>query len=635
MGQLESKAYQTLFTWPPLRGLGEADREAVAALFYERTLPRGAVLFREGDPGTSLFLIVTGEVRVRSGERVLAYFGPGESIGEMALVTGAPRSATVEVSLDCRLLVLDGDAFDSLLALEPRLHAELAALLSRRLSNANHPERAARFPERVFVENLGRWADRDAVVAALAASLERQVGAAIACVSVARPGHGPLAAPRHHRADAVVLGDGSDGGTLRDRLAARLALLAGQAPVTLVEVDEGLGAAAEEVLSLADAVVVLADDAVPERPAPGGPRRIVLHDRRRGTTPVLADSGQVALPRETSARQRALDRVARILCRRSVGLALGSGTAYGLAHIGVLAALDEAGVPIDCVAGSSMGAIVGAGYAAGMSPGALREMALGLGRAATVLRMVPGLLALALDVPLPGRLGGDRFVRFLEAFGPVRDGHFSDLEIPFRAVATDIESGARVEIGDGPLCDAMRASASVPWFLAPYRLGDRHLIDGGTTDPVPCATVRNLGADVVIAVNAIPPLDPGASNPLASVLRALEWVNPLAYLGRRPPGPGNLDVAMRSLLLLQHALGNARAGEADVLITPALQGFWVLDFWHADALIEKGAEAARAALPMIREAIAARPGPAGDRRLGLASVRLRQAEERLAHTGPR
>lgn len=253
-----------------------------------------------------------------------------------------------------------------------------------------------------------------------------------------------------------------------------------------------------------------------------------------------------------------------------------------------------------------MGAIVGGGYAAGMSPGALREVALGLGRTATVLRMLPHLLALALDVPLAGALGADRFVRFLEAFGPVRDAHFADLQIPFRAIATDIETGARVEIGDGRLCEAMRASASVPWFLAPYRLGDRFLIDGGTTDPVPCATVRGLGADVVIAVNAIPPLDRGAGNPLDSVLRAVEWVNPLAWLGRRPNGPTNLDVAMRSLSLLQHALGNARAGEADVLISPALQSFWMLDFWHAEALIEKGAEAARAALPMIREAMAAR-----------------------------
>ena len=122
------------------------------------------------------------------------------------------------------------------------------------------------------------------------------------------------------------------------------------------------------------------------------------------------------------------------------------------------------------------------------------------------------------------------------------------------------------------------------------------------SDPVPSETVRSMGADLVIAVNVVPALDPRARSPLDAVARALDRLNPLSYLQRVRPLPNSFDVVMRSLLVLQHELGNARAGEADVLITPSLSEFWFLEFWAARALIEKGAEAARAALPAIREA---------------------------------
>src|SRR5262249_1189862 len=204
-------------------------------------------------------------------------------------------------------------------------------------------------------------------------------------------------------------------------------------------------------------------------------------------------------------------------------------------------------------------------------------------------------------------LGGDRFLRFLAAFGPVRSASFDELEIPFRAVATDIETGARVEISDGRLLDAIRASSSVPGFLPPYRLGDRGLGDGGAAGPGPSQTGRGVGAAVVLAVNGVPPLGPRAETALGAALKALEWLNPLAYLRPERPPHGTLEVAMRSLHILQHELGNARAGEADVLINPRLEDFSMLEFWRVAAIIDKGAEAARAALPAIRERIRAQP----------------------------
>src|SRR5262249_35588167 len=183
--------------------------------------------------------------------------------------------------------------------------------------------------------------------------------------------------------------------------------------------------------------------------------------------------------------------------------------------------------------------------------------------------------------------------------------------VPFRAVATDIETGARVEVSEGLIGDAVRASVSAPWVFSPHRIGDHVLIDGGMVDPVPSETVRAMGADLVIAVNVVPPPDPRARTPLGVMLPRFDWLNPFAYFSSRPRLPNSFDVVAKTLLIMQHELGKARATEADVLINPELGQFWLLEFWSAAAMIDKGADGARAALAQIR-ALREPPGPDGE-----------------------
>src|SRR5262249_42837277 len=152
----------------------------------------------------------------------------------------------------------------------------------------------------------------------------------------------------------------AEGGALRQRIASELALEAGRAPVVLAAVHDSLAAFEPELSRLADAVLVRVDGALPTEPA-GKHRRVVfVHDRRTGSGPSLSRNGVVSLPVEDIGRSRAFGRLARHLTHRSVGLALGSGAAWGLAHIGVLDVLEREQIPIDVVAGASMGAIVGA-----------------------------------------------------------------------------------------------------------------------------------------------------------------------------------------------------------------------------------------------------------------------------------
>jgi NTE family protein len=601
---LSPPAHQALVTMPALRGLAAVDRERVAAHWREECWPAGTVVFREGDPGTSLYVIVSGEVDVRVGGRTTARLGAGEWLGETALMTGAPRSATVVVALDCRLLVLDTTAFGRLLDQQPHLYAELAAILGRRPSVTSCGTNVRRY-EVVLIDNRGRWGSRRTVVEELAAAIEQELGRAVAVVTLAARAGAGRPVPRADRPDAVLTGEAHENGALRERIATRIAALGLETPLVLVEVEDELAAAARDLVDLADTILVLAGGGESARAQPSAKRVITLHDRRLGRVPPLSSIAHSALPSEEPGRGRTLARLARALTHRSVGIALGSGVAYGLAHIGVLDVLEQAGIPIDFVAGASTGAIVGAHYALGMTPRELRRLAVDFGDLRNLGRVIPRVVGLAMDLNVfrPGTSSGERFLGFLEQLGPTRGRGFTDLHIPFRSVATDIETGARVEIGEGSLADAMRASFSTPGLLAPHRIGDRLLVDGGMCDPVPAETVRSMGADLVIAVNVLPALDPAARNPLDTALRLTHWVNPLSYVGTRGHLPNSLDVAARTSLIMQRELANARAGEADVLITPSLGRYRAFDFWNAQALVTDGIAAAEAALPVVHETI--------------------------------
>ena len=147
------------------------------------------------------------------------------------------------------------------------------------------------------------------------------------------------------------------------------------------------------------------------------------------------------------------------------------------------------------------------------------------------------------------------------------------------------------------------------WIFSPFRVGEHVLIDGGMSDPVPAETVRSMGADLVIGVNVVPPLYPHAQNPLEAALRAFERLRPIQSRNSRGL-PNSFDVVVRTLQIMQHELGNVRAGEADLLIMPDLREYWVLEFWRAAEMIERGRRAAEAELPEIRRKLDALCGRA-------------------------
>ncbi len=178
--------------------------------------------------------------------------------------------------------------------------------------------------------------------------------------------------------------------------------------------------------------------------------------------------------------------------RKTVGLALGSGSSRGWAHIGAIEALEEENIPIDYIAGSSVGSYVGALYACG-SLKSLKEF---------VLRMDGKKVFSYFDVVFPrsGLLDGTKKLK--ELFSVHTDiADFSELKIPVLMVATDLATGKKVVLKSGNIFNALRATMSLPGLFAPVKVKDRWLVDGGLVDPVPVGVARALEADVVIAVD--------------------------------------------------------------------------------------------------------------------------------------
>jgi len=176
-----------------------------------------------------------------------------------------------------------------------------------------------------------------------------------------------------------------------------------------------------------------------------------------------------------------------------IGLALGSGSARGLAHVGVIMALEAYNIPIDIIAGTSIGSVIGGLYASGATIRQLEEVALSIKKSKTLFLIDP-------VFPHSGLISGDRIEKMLNQFG-IKDKTFDDLKIPFAAVATDVESGAEVILNQGKVIDAIRASISIPGIFTPVKYQDYYLVDGGVVDPVPVDVVKMMGADIIIAVN--------------------------------------------------------------------------------------------------------------------------------------
>lgn len=259
--------------------------------------------------------------------------------------------------------------------------------------------------------------------------------------------------------------------------------------------------------------------------------------------------------------------------RLKVGLALGAGSARGLAHIGVLEVLEEAGVPVDVIVGSSAGALVGGIYSACRDLGMMERLA-------THIKWDH---LLDFCFPRMGLIAGDRFLEFLTVL--THDKSFDELAMPFAATAVDLETGEELLLREGKVALAIRASTAVPGIVVPVRMGKRLLVDGAVLNRVPARQAREMGASLVIAVS----VDGNARG--------------MPGRSRGEPVRNIFDVITAAIELMEVTILRQRMIDADIVIAPDLGDIGPTRLDRALEIISRGKAAAREALPRIRESI--------------------------------
>jgi len=251
-----------------------------------------------------------------------------------------------------------------------------------------------------------------------------------------------------------------------------------------------------------------------------------------------------------------------------IGLALGGGAARGFAHIGVIQVLEEAGIPVSLVAGTSAGSLVAALYAAGRNGATLARLALAMDESAIT------------DWAFPGRglIRGEALARYVreQTGGKL----IEQLPLPLGIVATDLDNGQAVLFQRGDVGAAVRASSAVPAIFQPVKIGTREYVDGGLVSPVPVRFARQMGAELVIAVDISSPPDGNATG------------DPFKLL-------------LQTFAIMARSITQFELKDADVVLRPRLAGVSSADFTARQRAIDAGREAATAALPALRQRLAA------------------------------
>ncbi|MBL0944609.1 MAG: patatin-like phospholipase family protein [Hydrogenophaga sp.] len=257
-----------------------------------------------------------------------------------------------------------------------------------------------------------------------------------------------------------------------------------------------------------------------------------------------------------------------------LGLALGGGAARGFAHIGVIQELERAGIRPDLVAGTSAGSLVGTLYASGMNGAELERVALQMQEAEIT----------DWSLPILGRglLRGEALQRYVRK---AVDGKLlENMALPLGVLATDLQTGRGVLFRRGDAATAVRASSAVPGVFSPVKIGETEYVDGGLTAPVPVRQAREMGAEVVLAVD-------------------------VSSVPEHNPAVGNLEVVLQTFAIMGQNINRHELTTADVVLRPALNGMSGADFSARKRAIEAGRQAARAALPQIKEVLLAKRRP--------------------------
>ncbi|HLD49867.1 MAG TPA: patatin-like phospholipase family protein, partial [bacterium] len=320
------------------------------------------------------------------------------------------------------------------------------------------------------------------------------------------------------------------------------------------------------------------------------------------------------LPSATAERERYRD-VLRYLAKEMsgtlLGLALGSGAAYGLAHIGVIKALEREGIIPDVVVGSSIGALVGGLWAAGFSGQEMEDVAKSIDKRSGFFKLLG---FRDMSVAHQGFFKGNQITRFLETY--IGDKTFRDLKRPLKIIAADLFTSEEVILESGKVSEAIRASSSIPGIFRPLWHQGRYLIDGGVIDPLPIRILTSAGVKKIIAVNVLPgPHDRMERNTLRDEMRRQEQVTlKKAPFYKRLLARGlhkvynrytvNIfNVIMSTIQFMEYEMAQSWGAQADILIHPIVKEAHWAEFYSPEKFIKVGEQKTEEQLDEIKRLI--------------------------------
>lgn len=605
---------------------------------------RGDLVYEEGKPADAFYVIVSGRFRVfqkvrGEEEKTLIYLYRGDYFGESSLLTGQAHSASVEARSDGLLLRLDKEEFLKVLAEIPALSLHLSRTLGHRLTKIEGPGRKKQEVKVAALYATVSSKESFLFLLDLATNLVRETKYRVIFIDFFPLAHSGMPEEFQPRPDSPLslskvdvtreadlkpalvdcpagfqyLPIGSEkGGEEEKRLSTLLTFLSYRFDFILIRLGPEMGGFSFKGLKQSDLIYLLLDGS-----ASGLSKVPSLIQELEQEFGFTKNEIKLVVPEGSSpgpdlqvfqtlpSRNRHPDRyhstmrfITKELAGTLLGLVLGSGAAYGLSHIGVLRVLEKENIPVDILAGSSMGALVAGFWASGYRAADLEKIAKSLDRRNAFFKLLGlGDLSLAHH----GFFHGRQVMHFMESYLSGRT--FQDLQIPVKIVATSLTSSQEVVFEKGRVVDALRASISIPGIFRPYRWRGELLIDGGILNPLPVDVLVKMGIKKIIAVNVLngPEDRVQKSRTRAEKRKKLLkekserslWGRLLApFLERMNEhfSDNIFNVIMNTIQFMEYEIAEMASQEADVLIRPIVpEGHWA-EFYQPDKFIRAGEE---------------------------------------------
>jgi NTE family protein len=625
---------------------------------------RGDLVYEEGTKPDAFYIIISGRFRLFTRARgpekesTLLFFYRGEHFGETSLLTGNVHSASVEAKTDAMALKISAESFQQLLKEIPALALHLSRSLGRHLTREDlgysHHRREVRIASFYFAASTGGMA---CFLVDFIKTLRRETQSKVLLLDLSGKLKSLLPA-EFRRRDA----SGFDLKTMdpSHEPSIQKSILAHETSFDLLPftVNTALDEDEKKFTTLLTYLTYRYDYLVlclPDRNTPVAVKALNYSDRvylwaekridvftfaSKKAGELCQDFGfnkneiKIIMPSQEGKAfsedgpsavsemqlfsmlpslqyqryqyEKTITFLAKEWSERLVGLVLGSGAAYGLAHIGVLRVLEEEKIPVDVLAGSSIGALIGTLWAAGYDSHEIEKIAKSLDKNNAFFKLLGFRDISAIH---RGFFKGNQITQFLSAY--LKDMTFLDLKIPVKMVATDLLTSEEVVLDSGSVLNAVRASTSIPGFLRPYPYKGSYLMDGGIVDPLPVKILSNMGVRKIIAVNVLPaPKDLIERNELRRkafhqkfqhrgywqriVMKTLDRV-------QRRYTANIFNVMMNSIQFTEFEIARMAGSEADIFIHACVPDAHWIEFFSAQKFIDEGIKKTREQLADMRQ----------------------------------